>query len=120
MRNTTINEIFEYFTDLVQDRFLKNVYTTEDSIRYTLFYCLTMRSQFHPSDIILEYPYQDNPRFKVDMYVQPINNQKGLVFETKYDRKIPSDKNLPKPQKAGKIICEKIKFRSVESCQSLL
>jgi len=104
--NVKINEIFQQFGELLEDRFSKQTYTTEDSIRYTLFHCLTHYGGIHPSDIVLEYPHHHISGAEVDTYVPPENGLCGLVFEFKFDRKIPSGKNPPKPQKAGKVFAD--------------
>uniref|UniRef100_A0A7C5Z2W5 Restriction endonuclease n=1 Tax=candidate division CPR3 bacterium TaxID=2268181 RepID=A0A7C5Z2W5_UNCC3 len=106
MNNVTIDKIFEQFTELLEDRFSKQVYTTEDSIRYSLFYCLTNYGRIHPSDVILEYPHPHFSGAKVDTYIPPQNGHFGLVFEFKFDREIPSSKNPPKTQKAGKVFAD--------------
>lgn len=80
--------------------------TTEDSVRYTFFYCLTAHWNVDPSDIVLEYPHPRISGAAVDTYVMPRNAQLGVAFEFKFDRRIPSGRNLPRPQKAGKVFAD--------------
>jgi len=106
MNDLIIDEIFQQFAKLIEERFYKKVYTTEDSIRYTLFYCLTRSGGIHPSDIILEYPHPRIPRAKIDTYISPKNEYSELVFEFKFDRGIPSGNTSPRTQQAGKIFAD--------------
>jgi len=106
INNITITDIFEQFAKLLENRFIKEVYTTEDSIRYTLFYCLTHYGKIHPSDIILEHPHSHISGAKIDTYIPPQNDRCGLAFEFKFDRKIPSERNSPKTQKAGRVFVD--------------
>lgn len=59
-----------------------------------------------PSDIILEYPHRHISGAKVDAYIPPKNGRYGLVFELKFDRGIPSGRNPPETQKAGKVFAD--------------
>jgi len=106
MERMLIEEAFREFAKLLEDRFHKGTFTTEDSIRYTFFYCLSNYGNLHPSEIILEYPHPSISNAKVDTYIPPKNNRFGLVFEFKFDRAIPSAKTAPRPQKAGKIFMD--------------
>jgi len=101
-----VNKIFQQFAELLEERFSKGAYTTEDSLRYTLFYCLTYYSKVHPSEIILEFPHNFISGAEVDAYIPPKDGCCGLVFELKFDREIPSGKNSPKTQKAGKAFAD--------------
>jgi len=102
----SIKEVFVRFMELLENRFRKGTFTTEDSIRYTFFYCLTSYSSLDPADIILEYPHPVINNAEVDMYIPPKTGRAGLAFEFKFDRTIPSGKNAPRPQKAGKIFAD--------------
>ena len=115
MKDTTIMEIFKQFGELLEDRFSKQVYTTEDSVRYTLFHCFTNYGGIQPSEIILEYPHSHIPGAEVDTYIPQKNERSGLVFEFKFDREIPSGKNPPKTQKAGKVFADIFRLALFES-----
>lgn len=106
MDNKTLNIVFREFESLLNTRLLKGVYTTEDSVRYTLFYCLTKYGNIDPSQIVLEKPHSSIERGLVDAYILPLDSEEGLVFEFKYDRGIPSGKNTPRTQKAGKVFAD--------------
>ncbi|KYH32459.1 hypothetical protein [Neomoorella mulderi] len=104
--DVTITKVFEQFSKLLEERFSKQVYTTEDSVRYTLFYCLTNYVGIRPPDIILEYPHPEIRGAEIDTYIPPKNERSGLAFECKFDRESPSGKNPPKTQKAGKVFAD--------------
>jgi len=101
-----IDETLRQFARLLEDRFSRHVFTTEDSIRYTFFYCLSNLGNLPPSDIILESPHTSIPKAEVDTYIPAKNGRQGLVLEFKFDRAIPSGKNAPRPQKAGKVFAD--------------
>jgi hypothetical protein len=103
MRSIQIHDIYREFADLLDHRFSNRVYTTEDCIRYTMFYCLTDSGDIHPSDVVLEYPHPAVSAARIDTYVAPKEKRPGLAFEFKFDRRIPSGRNPPKTQKAGKV-----------------
>lgn len=98
-----IHNALETFGDLLDTRIGRNVFTTEDSIRYTFFAALLRESALQPADIVLEHRHPAISRAQVDTWIPPENGREGLAVEFKYDRKIPSDKNAPRTQKAGKI-----------------
>lgn len=106
MDSILIENTLHQFSKLLEKRFQKEIFTTEDSIRYTFFHCLVNYAKLLPSDIILEYPHPSIPNAKVDAYVPSQNERPELVFEFKFDRAIPSGRNTPKPQKAGKIFAD--------------
>ena len=93
--------IFSQFADLLDIRFRKRVFTSEDAIRYTMF--ASMLDQGIPPDCLsLEQPHPTLHSAEIDTWLQ-VNDEKPIVFEFKYDRNIPSGKNQPKTQKAGKV-----------------
>ena len=77
-------------------------YPTEDTIRYAFFASLITKAGLSASDIAQEYPHNTIPRAKIDTYIRHFNGQE-VAIEFKYDREIPSGKNSPRPQKAGKL-----------------
>jgi hypothetical protein len=97
-----MKEVLEEFSTLLGER-LSKTYTTEDSVRYTFFAAILKRTNIAPYEIILEYPHPKIPRARVDTYISSSSGRKGLVVEFKYDRQIPSGRNVPRPQKAGKL-----------------
>ncbi len=110
-----LHEVFTQANDILHQRFQKKVHTTEDSVRYIFFHFITNRLPVEPNDIILEYPHTTIPRAEIDMHIPQINSEKGLTFEFKYDRKIPSGRNSPRPQKAGKIFADLFRLNSFEA-----
>lgn len=97
-----MKELFEDFSTLLRERLIKTQ-TTEDSVRYTFFAALLRKTNIAPHEVILEYPHPKIPRAKVDTYIPSTPERKGLILEFKYDRQIPSKKNLPRPKKAGNL-----------------
>jgi hypothetical protein len=106
MNAPKIDDVFQSFAELLENRLSKGRFTTEDSVRCTFFHCLTACWNIDPSDIILEYPHPRVSGAEVDAYLVPKDKQLGIAFEFKFDRKIPSGRNLPRPQKAGKIFAD--------------
>ncbi|TET89624.1 MAG: hypothetical protein E3J35_09450 [Methanomassiliicoccales archaeon] len=106
MDDDVLGAILKRFAELLDDRFSKEVFTTEDSVRYTLFYCLIREGGIHPSDVILEHPHPQIPRAEVDLFIPPKDGSPGLVFEFKFDREMPSGRNQNKTQKAGKLFAD--------------
>jgi len=98
-----MEEILSEFSSLLKERLSKKIYTTEDSVRYTFFAALLMKTNIAPHEIILEYPHLKIRGATVDTYILSSSGRKGLVIEFKYDRRIPSRRNAPKSQKAGKL-----------------
>lgn len=115
MRNSIIDETLQMFAEMMEERFAKKVFTTEDSVRYTFFYCLTKIGNLTPSDIVLEQPHPSIRRAEIDMRVPAKGTTPDLFFEFKFDRAIPSEKNAPKPQKAGKIFADIMRLASLNS-----
>ena len=64
---------------------------------------MIQQSCIEPHETILEYPHPSFPNKEIDTYVPSKQNRGGLIAEFKYDRKIPSGKNSPRPYKAGKL-----------------
>lgn len=115
MDNQPIDDAFSLFSNLLEERFKKSVYTTEDSVRYTLFHCLTRYLDLNPSDIILEQAHPLIPRAEVDMHILAGNGVPEMYFEFKYDRVGPCEKNAPRPQKAGKVFADIFRLALISS-----
>ena len=98
-----IDSILQSFGKLLSVRLQKGVYTTEDSVRYTFFAALNNVARLNPEDIIIEYPHPTIKRAMIDTYVPRLEGE-TLAVEFKYDRQIPSGKNMPRPQKAGALL----------------
>jgi hypothetical protein len=91
------------FYNLLKERFDNNVYITERNVTYTFFATIAVFGYYKHYEILLEYNHPKIKGKKVDTYIQANGKKNGLVMECKYDRKIPSGHNGPRPQKAGKI-----------------
>lgn len=98
-----MKEVLEEFSILLRNRLSSNIVSTEDSIRYTFFAALLKRTNIAPNEIIFEYPHPKISGAEVDTYIPSTLERRGLILEFKYDREIPSGKNSPRPQKAGKL-----------------
>jgi len=99
-----MKEVLEEFSSLLKNRLLNNIcWMTEDSVRYTFFLALHKRANIAPHEMILEYQQPKISGARIDAYVPSTPERAGLVVELKYDRHIPSDKNAPTTQKAGKL-----------------
>ena len=110
-----MKEIFQDFINSISERFVLDVFTTEDSIRYTFFLSLIIKGGYKPAEIILEYPHNKISGKLVDTYIPPIKSRKGLLFEFKYDRAIPSKRNMPRPMKAGLLFNDILRLKNFES-----
>jgi hypothetical protein len=100
-----IQKVFQTFSELIHSRLKNGVYTTEDSIRYTFFAALLRETELRPEDVVLEerHPHPEKTGAEIDTWILSAEDRCGFALEFKYDRKIPSKKNAPKTQKAGKV-----------------
>ena len=96
-----MNIVFNKFAELLDQRLMRNVLMTEDSMRYT-FFASMLANSIKPDDVILEYPHPAIPRALIDTWIQSETSQ-PIAIEFKYDRGIPCGKNQPKTQKAGAV-----------------
>lgn len=106
MNSQRMYELFEEFSIQLERRFIKGAYTTEDAIRYTMFDCLKSKMELESSSFNLEYPHPEIPNSRIDMYIPSDNEFPGFIFEFKFDRVIPSQKNINKTQRAGKAFAD--------------
>ncbi len=79
----SVDEAFRLFAELLEERFNREIFTTEDSVRYTLFHCLTKSMSLSPSDIILEEAHPSIPRAEVDMHILANNEVPEIFFESR-------------------------------------
>lgn len=94
-------EVFREFGRLLEERFRREVVTTEDSVRYTFFAAL-LESGVTPDQVVLEYPHPAIDRAKIDTWL-PAYKGGAIAIEFKYDRDPPGGLNQPKTQKAGAV-----------------
>lgn len=91
------------FSDLLARRIESGAFTTEDAVRYTLFYGLCLTGELKPEEIVLESDHRVIRRARVDTWIPSFCGQ-SYAFEFKYDRPIPSGGNVPRTQKAGQVL----------------
>jgi hypothetical protein len=118
-----INGVFKRFDTLLGERLSKKIVTTEDSIRYLFFYCLSVVGEINPNEVVLEYPYSSIPRAKLDTLILPDSTRDGIAFEFKYDRKNLSGRNKPRSMQAGAVfndIYRLYMFNAVDSDKYLV
>lgn len=102
------------FTELLDRRLQRGVFTTEDAVRYTFFIAVVEALGISPEDIILEFPHKKIPRAKIDTWI-PNFGDRGFAIEFKYDRPIPSEGNQPRTQKAGNLIKDVFRLAQIHS-----
>lgn len=100
-----VNSVFRDFVRLLDERFAKGTHTTEESVRYTLFHCLTHKGGIHPSEVVLECPHPTIPGAELDAYVLPADERPGLAFECKFDRN-PPNASPDKTGNAGQVFAD--------------
>lgn len=97
-----LQDTMSRFGELLHTRLDKNIFTTEDSVRYTFFAALMEKGKISCEQVILEYPHPSIPRAKIDTWISDLDGNRWAI-EFKYDRDIPSQKNTPRTQKAGMV-----------------
>ena len=95
---------FERFSNLLNDRFEKKIFTKEDPIRYTFFYAISKELELFPHDILLESPHPKIDKAEIDMLISETDEYPELIFEFKYDVKRRSV--VPHPFKAGALFAD--------------
>lgn len=95
---------FDKFSDLLNERFEKKIFTKEDPIRYTFFYAITNELELLPHEILLESPHPEIDNAEIDMQILETNQTSESVFEFKYDVKRQS--TMPHPLKAGSLFAD--------------
>lgn len=97
MAGKAMNKIFSDFAGLLHSRVDKGVYTTEDSVRYTLFASM-LQNKICANQILLESPHPEIDRAQVDTWL-PNFEGKVIAIEFKYDRE--SSGVINKTNRAG-------------------
>lgn len=94
------------FIHLLRQRFAANVFTTEDSVRYTFFAAL-LHHGIMPEQVVLEAPYQSILGAKLDTLVHCTPSSPQLALEFKYTRALRAGGGaVPRPMLAGKIFAD--------------
>lgn len=97
--------MLEDFVSLLGTRLAKGVFTTEDSIRYT-FYAALINSGVSPDRVVIEYKHPTIEGAHVDTVIFGTDNEPAAILEFKYNRSIPSGRNIPLPQAAGSLFSD--------------
>ncbi len=92
--------VFERFAEYLRNRLEAGSFTTEDSIRYTLFYALAETLDL--KDIVVESPHPAIPGARIDLVAPTGSDGSLLAMEFKYDRR--GKLNSPMPMKAGALV----------------
>ena len=104
MSSEKLQLTFQKFAELLDTRFSKDVFTKEDSIRYTFFYAMCLELGLGPEDIILESVHPNIEGAEIDMLIPEKTDCPELVFEFKYDVKRRSMST--RPFKAGHLFAD--------------
>ena len=108
-----MNEVWQVFSSLIDERLSSGAFTTEDSVRYTFFLALLKAGFCDHTDILLEMPHPTIQKAEVDLFIRPIGNRPATAFEFKFDRPIPCGKNAPRTQKAGAVFKDLLRLARV-------
>lgn len=104
-----MTNVFERFEAYLRERFTLGTFTTEDSVRYTLFHALS--DTVPPAKIIVEAAHPTIAGKRVDL-VAPLDGNGGLLaIEFKYDRR--GKMNAPMPMKAGALIHDFVRMAAL-------
>jgi hypothetical protein len=109
----TLPAVLERFGELLHARLDSDSFTTEDSVRYTFYAALLEKGGIDGHNVIMEYRHPSIPGAKVDTWI-PNFHGSGLAVEFKYDRDIPSGRNSPRTQKAGKVFHDLYRLGKIE------
>ena len=109
----TLPAVLERFGELLHTRLESDAFTTEDSVRYTFFAALLEKGGIDCHNVIMEYRHPSIPSAEVDTWI-PSFDGSGLAVEFKYDRDIPSGRNTPRTQKAGKVFHDLYRLGKIE------
>ena len=72
---------FDKFSELLNERFEKKIFTKEDPIRYTFFYAITNELELLPHEILLESPHPEIDNAEIDMQILETSQTSESVFE---------------------------------------
>ena len=101
-----LESAFVEFGRLLHERLSLGVLTTEDTIRYTLYFALTTSGGLKHIDLTLEYPHPALPGAKVDTVISKASGRESVAFEFKYDRANPGGSNQNRTQRAAKALID--------------
>jgi hypothetical protein len=98
-----MRKAIELFATLLNERLVTGTYTTEDSVRYTFFHALLSGGACRHTDVVLESPHPIIQGAEIDTLITTRADEPPVALEFKYDRAIPSGRNLPRTRKAGAV-----------------
>jgi hypothetical protein len=101
-----LQSAFAEFGRLLDERLSLGVLTTEDTIRYTLYFALTTSGDLKHTDLTLEYPHPTMPGAKVDTVIAAASDRESMAFEFKYDRANPGGSNQNRTQRAARVLID--------------
>ncbi len=104
---------FAEFERLLKERLTGKFFTTEDTIRYTLYLALTTCAGLKHTELTLECPHETLRRATVDTVVSEAVGRESMAFEFKYDRANPGGSNLDKTRKAGKALIDLFRLAKI-------
>lgn len=97
-----MKQVFSLFRELLAERLQMGVRTTEDSVSYTFFHALLSSGFCSHVDVVMEQPHPTIPGAEIDTVIRQGNESQSVALEFKYHSKIPSGKNQPVTENAGK------------------
>jgi len=112
---TELNQLhlaIDRFVHLMRERFESNVFTTEDSVRYTFFAAL-LNSGINPKKTVLEFKTEELPGREIDTAILGEDESPHTLIEFKYHRASPGTHSSPRTQKAGDLLGDMIRLNTV-------
>ena len=106
------DEIWSKFSELLKERFSKDVHSTEDSIRYLFFYTLTNHGNFTPNEIIVEQPHPNMQDARIDAFIPQSKDTQSLAFEFKYHKE--RKRTSPTSNSSAKLFKDMFRLKSFE------
>lgn len=119
MDSAVLERVFESFAELLSERFSHQIFTTEDSVRYTFYHCLGQYTSLKPSDIVLEHPHSYITRGEIDTCVLDKNSDPEAIIEFKYHRPLPSGHNTRRTEHAAEVFADLFRLALFEPLREL-
>lgn len=101
-----IEGAFSELGRLLNERLSLGLFTTEDTIRYTLYAALTSFGELKHTDLTLEYPHPTISDARIDTVIRPGERREAVAIEFKYDHANPGGKNQPRTQRAASALID--------------
>jgi len=97
------DQVFKAFANVLSQRLRAGAFTTEDGVRYAFADALLQEKFCAREDIVPEHRHPVFERKALDLLIAQCPGRAAVACEFKYDRAIPSGRNMPRPQHAGAI-----------------